>query len=353
MSEVLPVILLGGSGYVAGELLRLIAQHPRLTLAGAVSNSHHGKPIVSAFGHLATAYPTEQFISMQQAIDGLAKSPHWIVLSAAPHGASANLIDQLLNTAEHIGLQMTVVDASADFRYSSATRFAEVYGQKHSTPGRLASFSCAVPEHLSDLKTPHAAQPGCFATAILLAVVPLLSLELAQPEFFVSAITGSTGAGRTPRDTTHHPMRQNNLFAYQPLRHRHHPEICELTEACTGQAIMLHFIPQSGPFARGIHATVFAQCAGGVAESEAVDAFKKFYADSSFVHISSSPPRLKDIVGTNNAMLSVSTDENSIAVCCVLDNLVKGAAGGAIQWVNRLAGWPDSEGLLIAPAGWV
>ena len=298
MSEALPVILLGGSGYVAGELLRLIAQHPRLTLAGAVSNSRHGKSIVSAFGHLATAYPTEQFISMQQAIDGLTESPHWIVLSAAPHGASASLIEQLLNTAEHIGLQMTVVDASADFRYSSATRFAEVYGQKHPAPDRLASFSCAVPEHLSDLKTPHAAQPGCFATAILLAIVPLLSLKLTQPEFFVSAITGSTGAGRTPRDTTHHPMRQSNLFAYQPLRHRHHPEICELAEACTGQNIMLHFVPQSGPFARGIHATVFAHSTGEVKENEVIAALEKFYADSSFVHVSPSPPRLKDIVGS-------------------------------------------------------
>ena len=116
---------------------------------------------------------------------------------------------------------------------------------------------------------------------------------------------------------------------------------------------MLHFVPQSGPFARGIHATVFAQYTGEVKENEVIAAFEKFYADSSFVHVSPSPPRLKDIVGTNNAILNVSTDENSIAVCCVLDNLVKGAAGGAIQWVNRLTGWPDSEGLLIAPAGWV
>ena len=108
---------------------------------------------------------------------------------------------------------------------------------------------------------------------------------------------------------------------------------------------MLHFVPQSGPFARGIHATVFAQCAGGAAESEAVDAFKKFYADSSFVHISSSPPRLKDIVGTNNAMLSVSTDENSIAVCCVLDNLVKGASGGAVQCANIALGLDETAGL--------
>lgn len=353
MSETLPIIVLGGSGYVAGELLRLIAQHPRLELAGTVSSSRQGEEIALAFGHLATLYPSERFISMQQALEGLSESPRWIVVSAAPHGASATLVDQLLEKAEQNNLQMTVVDASADFRYASAEGFSTVYGQAHLAPNRLASFSCAVPEHLDSLETPHAAQPGCFATAMLLAIVPLLSLGLAQPEFFVSAVTGSTGAGRTPRDTTHHPMRQSNLFAYQPLRHRHQPEVCELARTSSGRDIALHFVPQSGPFARGIHATIFSQCTGSVIGEEIAAALAEFYANSDFVHVAPSPPRLKDIVGTNNAVLSVNVEDGTIAICCVLDNLVKGAAGGAIQWVNRLADWPDSEGLVVAPAGWV
>ena len=353
MSETLPVIVLGGSGYVAGELLRLIAQHPRLELAGTVSSTRQGEDIASAFGHLATVYPGERFLSTQQALEALTDSPRWIVVSAAPHGASAELVDQLLASAERANLQMSVVDASADFRYTSAEGFTTVYGQAHAAPNRLASFSCAVPEHLDSLATPHAAQPGCFATAMLLAIVPLLSLELAQPEFFVSAVTGSTGAGRAPRDTTHHPMRQSNLFAYKPLRHRHQPEVCELTRASTGRDIALHFVPQSGPFARGIHATVFSRCAGSIAQEDIAAALAGFYENSDFVRVAASPPRLKDIVGTNNAVLSVNVENDTIAVCCVLDNLVKGAAGGAIQWVNRLAGWPDSEGLVVAPAGWV
>lgn len=353
MSERTPSILLGGSGYVAGELARLIAQHPRLELGGAVSSSRKGEAIGSAFGHLAAIYPDQVFISIEQALAALQDSPRWIVLSAAPHGASASLVDRLLETAERENISMTVVDASADFRYSSAEHFAAIYGQDHAAPDRLAAFSCAVPEHLKVLDTPHAAQPGCFATAMLLAVVPLVSLELAEPEFFISAVTGSTGAGRTPRDTTHHPMRQSNLFAYQPLRHRHHPEVCELTRAATGRDIALHFVPQSGPFARGIHATVFARSARDVSSEELRAKLASFYSDSSFVRVTASPPRLKDIVGTNNAVLSVDSAEGVIAVCCVLDNLVKGAAGGAIQWVNRLAGWPDAEGLVIAPPGWV
>ncbi len=353
MSGPLPVILLGGSGYVAGELLRLIAQHPRLELGATISSTRQGEPIASVFGHLAAVYPTESFVSFDGALAALESAPRWIVVSAAPHGASAPLVAQLLSGAENAGVEMTVVDASADFRYSSPEQFAAVYGREHPAPGLLPAFSCGVPEHLDSLETPHAAQPGCFATTMLLAMVPLLSLGFAAPEFFVSAVTGSTGAGRTPRDTTHHPMRQSNLFAYQPLQHRHHPEVCELTRASTGQVIALNFGPQSGPFARGIHATIFAERTGSATADELAAGLAQFYEGSSFVRVAPSPPRLKDIVGTNNAVLSVDVDDRAIVVCCVLDNLVKGAAGGAIQWVNRLAGWPDSEGLKVAPAGWV
>ena len=112
-------------------------------------------------------------------------------------------------------------------------------------------------------------------------------------------------------------------------------------------------MPQSGPFARGIHATIFARRAPAVGEEQIVAGLTDYYADSAFVAVADSPPRLKDIVGTNNAILSVAVDDETVAVCCVLDNLVKGAAGGAIQWVNRLFRWPDAEGLVIAPAGWV
>ena len=352
MNETLPVILLGGSGYVAGELLRLIAMHPRLKLAHVISSSRQGEPIADTFGHLTAVYPTEKFASKEHCIERLDEFPHWITISAAPHGASASLIDQFLQNADKANIQMTVVDASADFRYPSSERFMEIYGQAHAAPHRLESFSCALPEHLDTLSTPHAAQPGCFATSMLLAIVPMVKLGLVEPEFFVSAITGSTGAGRTPRDTTHHPMRQSNLFAYQPLRHRHDPEVRDIVHACTGSDVALHFVPQSGPFSRGIHATVFAPCAG-TSDQELITAqLAEFYKDSDFVNIVSMPPKLKDIVGTNNAALSVNVDKGAVVVCCVIDNLVKGAAGGAIQWVNRLAGWPDSEGLIIAPAGW-
>ena len=353
MNGSLPVIVLGGSGYVAGEVLALLAGHPRLELAHAVSASRPGRRIASAFSHLGAVYPVEKFSSLDETIAALGESPRWIVISAAPHGVSASLVAKVLDGAASAGARVSVVDASADFRSRSAERFESVYGSAHSAPQLLDEFSCAVPEHLETLSTPHAAQPGCFATALLLSLVPLVALGAAGPAFFASAVTGSTGAGRTPRETTHHPVRQSNLFAYRPLIHRHAPEVRELAEAATGRAIELHFVPHSGPFARGIHATVFAEPAGANGADDIAAALADFYRDSSFVRVVASPPRLKDIVGTNNALLSVHRDGGAVAVCCVLDNLVKGAAGGALQWVNRLAGWPDATGLPIAPVGWV
>ena len=353
MSASLPVTVLGGTGYVAGELLRLISNHPRLHLGAAVSTSQAGQPVAASFGHLASTYPDAKFVSVNDAINRIGNTADGIVVSAAPHGASADLVDKLLSAAEAAGNDMTVVDASADFRYADAASFESVYKQPHEAPSRLESFRCAVPEHLDEIDTPHAAQPGCFATTMLLGIVPLLAMNLCEPQFFVSAITGSTGAGRTPRDTTHHPVRQSNLFAYKPLAHRHQPEVVTLARNATNQEPALHFVPQSGPFARGIHATIFAPKKTGVGADDIEAALADYYAGSEFVSIAQTPPKLKDIVGTNNAVLSVASDSESIVVCSVLDNLVKGAAGGAIQWVNRLRGWPDTEGLRVAPAGWV
>ena len=354
MSETsIPVVVLGGSGFVAGEFLRLIAQHPRLHLGAAVSTSAAGEPIGTAFAHLSPSYPEQRFVSIETAIEHLPELPRWVVVSAAPHCASAALIDRLLTSAESAGVEVSAVDASADFRFRSAAEYEAVYGTAHGAPQRLESFRCAVPEHLSAIDTPHMAQPGCFASAMLLSIVPLVAAGLTEPDFCVSAVTGSTGAGGTPRETTHHPVRQSNLFAYKPLTHRHAPEVRTLCEAATGRSIGLHFVPHSGPFARGIHATVFAPRASRASAEEIRAAVADYYRDSRFVHVMDAPPRLKDIVGTNYANLSVTADDGTVTVCCVIDNLVKGAAGGAMQWVNRLLGWPDSEGLETVSPGWI
>jgi N-acetyl-gamma-glutamyl-phosphate reductase len=347
-----PAIVLGGSGYVAGEFLRLIAAHPQLTLGGVVSTSQAGEPVAKTFAHLAPAFPQELFVSIDAVIEKLRTAPHWLVLSAAPHGASAQLIEQLLAAAGSADVAMTVVDASADFRFADAGAWAKVYGHEHAAPKLLAEFTCAVPEHLEKIETPHAAHPGCFATTMLLGLVPLAAAGIAD-EFHVSAVTGSTGAGRTPRETTHHPVRQSNMFAYQALKHRHDPEVRALVKAATGRDVDLKFVPHSGPFARGIHATIFARAKERVTQAQVVEALTEFYRGSEFVRVEPEPPRMKDIAATNYSALHALVDGDTIVVCSVLDNLLKGAAGGSIQWANRLLGLPESLGLTAPAAGWL
>lgn len=353
MSERIPVVVLGGSGYVAGEMLRLVAAHPSLELGAAVSTSAIGERLGARFAHLAPVYPDTQFESLEHVTGRLAEAPRWLVLSAAPHGASAQIVGELLDAADAAGRQLTVVDASADFRFADADAYARVYGHPHALPERLGAFTCAVPEQHGAPTTPHAAHPGCFATTMLLGIVPLARAGLAAGRFRVSAVTGSTGAGRGFRETTHHPVRQSNLFAYQALVHRHAPEVEALGRAAAGTEVAVDFVPHSGPFARGIHATIFADAAAGADASAVREALADYYAASPFVQVLDASPRMKDIVASNYAALHATVADGTIVVCSVLDNLVKGAAGGSVQWANRLLGLPETAGLVQPSAGWL
>ncbi|MEO6186352.1 MAG: N-acetyl-gamma-glutamyl-phosphate reductase [Steroidobacteraceae bacterium] len=353
MTTAIPTLVLGGTGYVAGELLRLIAGHPNLRLAGILSDSQPGEAVAKSFGHLASAYPDTKFSSIEEIEQLVATLPQSAIFSAAPHGASAALIDRLLTKAEAAGTRPHVVDISADYRYSTDAAYAAVYKHAHGAPARLNQFTCAVPEHLAVSPTPHIGHPGCFATAILLASVPLLKLGLVTPTLFVAGITGSTGSGRKPTEGTHHPQRHSDLYAYNALAHRHAPEVTACAKAASGVAAHFAFVPHSGPFARGIHVTVQAQLAKpGATTAELVEAFKTFYAGAPFVSVSAQAPRIKDVAGSNYSRLSVATDGQTVAVTSVLDNLNKGAAGGAVQWMNRLLGLPETAGLTAPAAGW-
>ena len=224
----IPAIVLGGTGYVAGEVLRLIAAHPRLELKAVLSDSQPGESVAKWFAHLAPVYPGLKFSSLEDIRQLVGSLPQSAIISAAPHGVAAKLIDDLLLVAEAKGTKPRVIDISADYRYTTASAYEAVYKHAHGAPDRIAQFTCAVPEHLDRISTPHVAHPGCFATAVLLASVPLLKLGLVEPRLFVSGVTGSTGAGRSPVAGTHHPQRHSDLYAYNPLTHRHTPEITAL-----------------------------------------------------------------------------------------------------------------------------
>jgi len=352
MSARTPAIVLGGTGYVAGELLRLLASHPYFDLAAVASDSQPDEPVAQFFRHLQPVLPHLRFASHEEILEYVTANPTTAVFSAAPHGVSAALIDRLLTAAEQADTQARVVDISADFRYASADAYEAVYKHAHGAPDRLSEFTCAVPEHLNALPTPHVAHPGCFATAVLLASVPLLSLGLVEPRLFVSGVTGSTGSGRQPVAGTHHPQRHSDLYAYNALAHRHAPEITALAQAASGTQADFAFVPHSGPFARGIHVTVQATLQESMSTHELVHALREYYDQSVFVRVSGEMPRLKDVVASNFAGLSGVSNGRTVAVMCAIDNLNKGAAGGAVQWMNRMFGHEETAGLMAAAPGW-
>ena len=351
-SASIPTVVLGGTGYVAGELLRLLAAHPRFAVAAVMSDSQPGEPVAKAFPHLAVAFGDVCFKSQAEVQALVTGTPECAVFSAAPHGVSAALIDTLLQAASRAGTRPRVVDISADFRFRAAADYEAVYKHAHDAPARLVEFTCAVPEHLRTLETPHVAHPGCFATATLLASVPLLSLGLTPPVLFVTGITGSTGAGRKPVEGTHHPLRHSDLYSYNALVHRHAPEVAACARAATGVEAEFAFVPHSGPFARGIHITVQAPLKTSADTTKVLAALREYYAGSPFVRVTASAPRVKEVATTNYAHLSAAANGRTVAVMCVLDNLNKGAAGGAVQWMNRMFDLPETTGLTACAPGW-
>jgi len=352
MTTSVPAVVLGGTGYVAGELLRLLSVHPYLDLAAIASDSQPDEAVARFFHHLAPVLPQLRFSDHDEILEYVAVNAQTAVFSAAPHGVSASLIDRLLSSAEGAGTRVHVVDISADFRYPTAAAYERVYKHGHGAPERIAQFTCAVPEHLAELPTPHVAHPGCFATAILLASVPLLALDLIEPRVYVAGVTGSTGSGRQPTPGTHHPQRHGDLYAYNALAHRHTPEVRALAAAATGVDAEFAFVPHSGPFARGIHVTVQAELRQPLATGDLLAQLAYYYEHSPFVRVIAEPPRLKDVVTSNYAELSAASHGSSVVVMCTLDNLVKGAAGGAIQWMNRLLGVEETAGLVTPAPGW-
>ena len=352
-------VVLGASGYVAGELLRWIAGHPRMRLAGAVSASHAGLAVAESFPNLAAVFPEETFTAPGELGELLrrAAGEHsgLAAFSAAPHKTSAPQVAALLDAAAAIACELPVVDLSADFRHSDPDRYREIYGIPHPAPDLLGEFSCGLPELNGGAtgKAPgRVAHPGCFATAVALAAAPLARGGLVERDLQVSAITGSTGSGGMPKETTHHPLRHANLFSYKPLTHRHAPEMEDLLAVPGEPGARVHFVPHSGPFARGIHATVFLRSLAPVTGAELEARYRDFYAGAPLVRIASAP-RLKETVGSATTVVGATTDGETIVAFAALDNLGKGAASGGVQWMNRLLGFPEEMGLTVPAPAWL
>jgi len=367
----IPAAIYGASGYVGGELLRLLAHHPTFVPVAAFSANHVGEPVTRVFPHLAgTKLDALVFVGEEDGAAFFTRPGPLAVFTAPPHGAAAPLLAKLFAAraaAKQAGdklddSELHVVDLSADFRFDDARQWAGIYGKPHGAPDLLDRFVCAVPEHFTagDQGAPprHAAQPGCFTTAVVCAAWPFFRLELVQGDVFVAAITGSSGSGKTPGAGTHHPERNSTLHAYHPLGHRHEAEMRKLLAVVNGgREPEVEFVPHSGPFVRGIHATVRLRLReepppGAHFVSELVERVNDLYGEKSFVHATAAPPRLTEVVGTNKCRLGIAQRGKTLVVTSVIDNLTKGAAGGAIQWMNRLFGMNERLGLDLPGLGW-
>lgn len=353
MSDRAPIdaVVLSASGYAGAEVLRLLAGHPLLNPIAATGHGTAGQSVGALHPHLARRYPGLELVSIGDLEPLLEGDGPLALFGCGPHGASAKDSAFALNLADKLGRSATLVDLSADFRHELAT-FEALYGVEHPAPGLLAGVHCGLPDLEPDTVPVHACQPGCFTTAVTLAVAPLVKAGLVGPEVHASAITGSTGSGRTPKPGTHHPVRHGNVWGYKPLDHRHAPEMAGFIGRHAGTEVSVHFAPHSGPFARGIAATCFLKATGPADGAALNRALTIAYAKSPFVTVTKAPPQLADVVGTNRCHLHASTDGSVVVVQSVIDNLVKGAAGGAVQWMNRALGWPDATGLDADPLPW-
>jgi N-acetyl-gamma-glutamyl-phosphate reductase len=338
------VAVVGAGGYVGGELLRLLLRHPGVSECLATSRSQAGKPIADA--HPALAGLTDARFA--GAAPGEAARGRDVVFLCLEHGESSGVAGEVLDAGPGL-----VVDLAADFRTADLRLYERYYGP-HTAPGLVPRFTYGLADvRGTELRGARAiAAPGCFATAAELALYPLARVALAAPPALF-AVTGSSGAGAHPKPTTHHPMRAHNLFAYSVLAHRHEAEILLSWREWTGRPdATARLMAHSGPFVRGIHLTLHAwvdtraaPLPGGA--TSLAELYRRAYTGRPFVRVLDRPPELTHAVGTNYALLhpAETADRSEVQVMVVIDNLVKGAGGQAIQAMNLALGIPETEGL--------
>ena len=323
--------ILGASGYVGGELMRLIAAHPDMEVASAFAASGAGQPVGALHPHLALAYPDMAFAAWDPAL--LHGSD--LILAALPHGETQRLADELL------GPGLPLVDLGADFRLNDAAEFERWYGEPHARPDLLPSFTYGLPEFFRDeiRKSKCVAAPGCYPTAASLALRPLVDAGIVETTgIIVDAASGVSGAGRIANAGTHFCSAEGNFRAYGLLNHRHTAEM----EMMTGAGVL--FTPHLMPASRGILATCYARATG---PSDPLAVLREAYAGERFVHVGEAPPATKWATGSNAAFLTARYDERTgtVVAFAAIDNLGKGAAGQMIQCANLMLGLDEGAGL--------
>ncbi len=340
-------VILGAAGYGGGELLRLLAGHPAVAAVQAVSKSHAGKPFWSAHPNLRGFVPGSFLAEVDWR--AVADAEAVVVFSAQPHVTLAKELEALeaVWAATSLADRVTLIDLSGDFRVRDAGVFAEAYGQAHPAPHRLTEFIYGLSEwNRTALRgATRIANPGCFATGVQMALLPLAGLDLGFVA--VSGVTGSSGSGALPSETTHHPTRAGDFRAYKPLKHQHQAEIAQ-SLAARGAAFELAFVPHSAPLVRGIFITAQFRLPEGVDGNALRDRFEAAYRDSPFIRLVEGSPRLNAVNGSNACDVAVVVEGRQAVVFAALDNLIKGMAGQAMQNMNLALGLEETAGLWSA-----
>lgn len=325
------VAILGASGFVGAELLRLCAQHRSLAPARLFGDSQAGQSLASVHPHLAPAYPdlmVERF--EEAALDGVD-----LVFAALPHGESQKLAPLILARG------IPFVDLGADFRLNTAEEYARWYNEPHQRPELLDAFVYGIPElHRKRIKGAKAvAAAGCYPTSAILALKPLVDAGAIDPAgIIVDAASGVSGAGKGLKEATHFNSVDENFSAYGLLNHRHTAEM----EMALGGTVL--FTPHLAPMNRGILATCYATA---TSDADPLEILTKTYADEPFVHVSEALPSTKWTLGSNAVHLTARRDPRTgrVVALAALDNLVKGAAGQMIQCANLMLGLDEEAGL--------
>jgi N-acetyl-gamma-glutamyl-phosphate reductase len=340
---VIRAAILGGTGYGGMELLRLLLGHPGVEVVALTSRSEEG-PVAGRHPHLRGFTDLSFSIEDADARHRLASECD-VLFFAKPHGVAAAEIPAVLEAEADV----RVIDLSGDFRLPDPSAYPVWYGFEHPHPEYLRAAEYGLPEcgqRAAVRKARLVANPGCHASAGILALWPLARAGLVKGRISVVSVTGSSGSGASPKRGTHHPERFSNFRAYRPLRHQHLPEI---VGALGGEA-RVDFVPHSAPIARGIHVTAFVPV-GGADEETIQSTYQSVYGDEPFVRAATAGVELRASTGTNHVDLCVTPADGIACITLALDNLGKGMAGGAIQNMNIMFDLPESQGLDRPGAG--
>lgn len=336
--------ILGATGYAGIELVRILTAHPNADITYIVSNSYVGKKISEVYPHLKDIFDMEcSGLDVQKA-----KESCDIVFTALPHGASKEIIPSLYNAG------LKIIDLSGDFRYDDVKVYEEWYGGSHPAPEILAKSVYGLPElHREKIKKADIiGNPGCYTTCSILGLAPLLANGLCETKnIIIDAKSGVTGAGRGLANAYHFCECTETMKAYKVATHRHTSEIEQELSNVSGEKIVLSFTPHLVPMKRGIFATCYANLKEYKSAEEITQVYKKFYEGEQFVRIyDGTLPESHYVTGSNYVDIGVSVDKRlnrAIVISCI-DNLVKGAAGQAVQNMNLMFGLAENTGLSAA-----